>query len=149
MSLRGSDNKSLEQSIRTLRFLSLWDRAEQIERIRKRLCPSWFPHGVGARAKENGATDIDCEWVRTLFDDACFENSKPLGPCDQLRSKDILLLGMRTARMARNPVVALRIAVFTPRGQKPCGSAIPDHAASSPVNGACSRERSVPLSIEL
>jgi hypothetical protein len=34
---------------------------------------------VGARAKENGATDIDCEWVRTLFDDACFENSKPLG----------------------------------------------------------------------
>jgi len=100
--------------------------------------------------KENDATDIDYEWVRTLFDDACFENSKPLGPCDQLRSKeDILLLGMRTARMARNPVVALRIAVFTPRGQKPCGSAIPDHAASSPVNSACSRERSVPHSIEL
>jgi hypothetical protein len=51
--------------------------------------------------------------------------------------------------MAQNPVVALRIAVFTLRGQKPCGSAIPDHAASSPVNSACSRERSVPHSIEL
>jgi len=51
-------------------------------------------------------------------DDLVF--SKPLGPGDQLRSKeDILLAGRRTAKMARNLAAALRISVFTPKGAEP------------------------------
>jgi hypothetical protein len=54
------------------------------------------------------------------FDKKDLAFSKPLGPGDQLRSKeDLLIAGRRTTKMARSLAAALRIAVFTPKGAEP------------------------------